>query len=304
MFFLLSLQISKQHVDIMLFKDEVYSTLQKSKQRINIVLSNKGVCTLIDVIVVNPAYIPMFSVRNNFYSWFCNFKANPNLDSFLLNPTIAWQNKLKAYLPCQHFNCVRKVKREKYMLKQVISKKDLWLDKAMLLSINDPLVLLPAWLTIQKIEAQKVLTHTWSLCFYSWATISSKACTGMCWEIDQSYVQNLPVLGFRTLHQSVIEYCLQEIHQCLDLNTWKAFFETFKFRPLSAKTCSLSKLKRVFPIGLLNLKRIEILKVAYCPVQPTAHPPSLPSQQTACHHKCCLQTGSQRWMQVQPKVPF
>jgi hypothetical protein len=68
MFFLLSLQISKQHVDIMLFKDEVYSTLQKSKQRINIVLSNKGVCTLIDVIVVNPAYIPMFSVRNNFYS--------------------------------------------------------------------------------------------------------------------------------------------------------------------------------------------------------------------------------------------
>jgi hypothetical protein len=67
MFFLLSLQISK-HVDIIFFKDEVYSTLQKSKQRINIVLSNKGVCTLIDVIVVNPAYIPMFSVRNNFYS--------------------------------------------------------------------------------------------------------------------------------------------------------------------------------------------------------------------------------------------
>lgn len=166
MFFLLSLQTSKQHVDIILFKAEVYSTLQKSKQHINIVLSNKGVCTLIDVIVVNPAYIPMFSVRNNFYSWFCNFKANPNLDS-LLNPTIAWQNKLKAYLPCQHFNCVRKVKREKYMLKQVISKKDLWLDKAMLLSINDPLVLLPAWLTIQKIEAQKVLTHTWSLCFTS-----------------------------------------------------------------------------------------------------------------------------------------
>jgi hypothetical protein len=43
---------------------------------------------------------------------------------------------------------------------------------------------------------------------------------------------------------------------------WKAFLETFKFRPLSAKTCSLSKLKRVFPIGLLDLKRIEILKVA------------------------------------------
>jgi len=68
MFFLLTLQTSKQHVDIILFKDEVYSTLLKSKQHINIVLSNKGVCTLIDVIVVNPAYIPMFSVRNNFYS--------------------------------------------------------------------------------------------------------------------------------------------------------------------------------------------------------------------------------------------
>lgn len=63
-----TLLTSKQDVDIILFKDQVYSTLQKSKQYINIVLSNKGVCTLIDVIVVDPAYIPIFFVRNNFYS--------------------------------------------------------------------------------------------------------------------------------------------------------------------------------------------------------------------------------------------
>jgi hypothetical protein len=73
-----TLQTSK-HVDIILFRDEVYSTLQKSKQHINIVLSNKGVCTLIDVIVVDPAYIPIFFVREQFLLVILQLQGQPKL---------------------------------------------------------------------------------------------------------------------------------------------------------------------------------------------------------------------------------
>jgi len=145
------------------------------------------------LLLILPIY-QFFLLENNFYSWFCNFKANPNLDSFVLNPTIEWQNKLKRYLPCLHFNCVRKVKREIYAKK---------------LSVTRPLTC-QSHVTVNKWSpgSPTSLTHNpedWSpgspdtyliplFHIYSWATISSKACTGMCWEIDQSCVQFLSLV--------------------------------------------------------------------------------------------------------------